>query len=565
MRRIIVDRGISIPVRDGTRLAADLYRPDIAGPLPTVLRRTPYGRGEPAAGASLDATRIVSAGYNLLVQDVRGRHGSGGRFEPYLSEAVDGADTIAWIAGQRWSNGRVFMIGRSYDGATQWLAAGASEAGNAGLTAIAPHMAASQFGEGWTYRSGAFQLGFCMHWVLDDLIRPELAQPDAADEVGAAIDGIEELYKQPARARELLARHAPYYTDWPNLAGDREYWAARAAGPPRPTTASLSIGGWYDIFADATIDAFRQARAAGGTHRLIVGPWSHCVRGGVFPQRRYGLAADEAAADITGEHLDFFALAADAELTPAAPVRLFIMGADQWHDFAAWPPPGTAQQTWYLHSLGGASRPGLPGTLNQDAPAEEPPDAFRADPDDPVPTVGGATLMAGMFVGADCGPLDQRVLDNRPDIARYLSDPLSRDLAVIGTVIAELFVSTSAADADVTARLIDVWPSGRAELICEGIMRGRYHADPRGGSPLIPGQVHQLTITLGATAMVFRAGHRLRLDLAGASFPRFDVNPNTGAVPGEDSGREVALTSIHHRAAIPSHLSLPILDSWPPL
>lgn len=556
--RITIEKRLSVVMRDRVALAADLYRPDLRWPLPTLLRRTAYEHDAAPAGASLDATRLIGAGYNLVVQHVRGRHDSGGTFVPFRQEIDDGADTISWITSQPWSDGHVMMVGRSYDGAAQWLAA---RNGQPALRAITPHVTGSDFYDGWTHFGGAFQLGFCLHWVLTDLILPTV--PDQAELI-RAVDGIADYYRRPWRALRLLRKHAPYYEEWLRQPPAGDFW--RAVAPNRHyesvRAATLNVGGWYDIFLDGTLENYVRMRAQGGDHRLVIGAWSHCVTGGIFPERRYGYSADEAVLDLTGAHLDVFAAASGNQgaARPTAPVRLFIMGVDRWYDFADWPPPQVSSTRWYLHSGGGANTPSGDGWLDPAVPDDEPADIFCSDPMDPVPTCGGATLMTGRYVGADCGPLDQRAIGHRDDILCYTSNLLPEPLAVVGPVTATLYLSSSARDTDVAVKLVDVWPDGRAELLCDGIVRVGHHIAASGNTMAL-GRVHQVAVEVGATGAVLGRGHRVRVDVSGSNFPRFDVNPNTGGKPLTLANGSVvtAVNHIHHSTGKPSHITLPVL------
>lgn len=567
--RIVVEHDVKIPVRDGVLLSADLYRPDTAGEVPVLIRRTPYGKAGSPGGASVDGLRLVRSGYALLVQDVRGRFVSGGTFEPYWNEARDGADTVAWAVRQPWCDGSAGLFGRSYEGMAALLAAAERPPG---LRAVAPHVAGSGFDEGWTRQGGALQLGFLLYWVLYDLLLDGagLSGPELA-EVAGAVNRIDELYRDPDAAADLLDRLAPYYREWLVHPTGHPYWK-RAA--PRDAYAEIDIPvfnltGWYDIFLAGALENYRGIREQGVETRLVVGPWSHCVTGGTFPQRRYGLAADEQRLDVTGLHLDHF----DRHLRgrPAAGpaperVRLFLTGADEWRSFPDWPVPGT--EAYVLH---------LGGRRLVAGPAPEAPgsDVIRHDPADPVPTAGGATALPGQFTGGDCGPLDQREVERRDDVLCFTGAPLTAPLTVVGDTVLTVYVTPDAAGADVTGKLVDVWPDGRAELLCDGIQRlapqpvapvpgaapdpgPKADAGPdpvpdagpdqgAGGAPA-PGRPTEVTVRLGAIGHVFRTGHRVRLEVAAGNTPRFDVHP-----------RVVARHTVHHGGAHPSHLLLPRL------
>ncbi|RSS64689.1 CocE/NonD family hydrolase [Streptomyces sp. WAC07061] len=535
--RIVVEHDLEIPVRDGVLLAADLYRPDTADPVPVLVRRTPYGRSGAPGGASVDGLRLVRAGYALLVQDVRGRFGSGGDFDPYWHEAADGADTVAWAVSQPWCDGSAGLFGRSYEAMAALLAAAERPPG---LGAVVPHVAGSGFDEGWTRQGGAFQLGFALYWVLYDLLL-EGAGLSAAEraEVAGAVDRIDELYRDPAAAADLLDRLAPYYRRWREHPSGDPYWlrAAPRAAYPAIDVPVLHLTGWYDIFLAGALENYRGIRECGNRTRLVVGPWSHCITGGIFPQRRYGLAADEAELDVTALHLEHF----DRHLRRSGegpdrcdPVRLFLTGADAWRTFPDWPVPGTEDLVLHLDGRGLTAGP---------APARSGADLIRHDPADPVPTTGGATALPGQFTGGDCGPLDQREVERRADVLCFTGEPLDAPLTVVGDTVLTVYVTPDAAGADVTAKLVDVHPGGRAELLCDGVRRLAAGADGGGGGGPV-----EVTVAVGAVGHVFRAGHRIRLEVAASNAPRFDVHPPA-----------VAHHTVHHGGDHPSRLLLPRL------
>lgn len=536
-------------MRDGTLLSADLYRPGTDGPVPVLVRRTPYGKSGSPGGASVDGLRLVRSGYALLVQDVRGRFASGGVFEPYWNEAADGADTVAWAVGQPWCDGSAGLFGRSYEAMAALLAAAERPPG---LAAVAPHVAGSGFDEGWTRQGGAFQLGFVLYWVLYDLLLDGagLAGADHA-EVAGAVDRIDDLYRDPDAAADLLDRLAPYYRQWREHPAGHPYWrrAAPRESYPAINVPVLHLTGWYDIFLAGALENCRGIRERGVESLLVVGPWSHCVTGGIFPQRRYGLAADEHRLDVTGLHLDHFDrhLRRRGSGPGPSPVRLFVTGADEWRSFPEWPVPGTEDHVLHLDGRGLTPGP---------APADPGADLIRHDPADPVPTTGGATALPGQFTGADCGPLDQREVERRSDVLCFTGYPLTAPLTVVGDTVLTVFVAPDAAGADVTGKLVDVHPDGRAELLCDGVRRlepaagATQDGEPEegvGAAPA-PGEPVEVTVRLGAVGHVFRAGHRIRLEIAASNAPRFDVHP-----------RVLAHHTVHHGGDHPSRLLLPRL------
>ncbi|MFC5802626.1 CocE/NonD family hydrolase [Streptomyces formicae] len=548
--RIVVDHDLKIPMRDGSLLSADLYRPETSEAVPVLIRRTPYGKSGSPGGASVDGPRLVRSGYALLVQDVRGRFASGGTFEPYWNEAADGADTVAWAVAQPWCDGSAGLFGRSYEAMAALLAAAE---GPPGLAAIAPHVAGSGFDEGWTRQGGAFQLGFVLYWVLYDLLLSGagLTGPELA-EVADAVDRIDDLYRNPDAAADLLDRLAPFYRQWREHPGGDPYWrrAAPRESYPAINVPVLNLTGWYDIFIAGALENYRGIREQGVATTLVVGPWSHCVTGGIFPQRRYGLAADEQHLDVTALHLDHFDRHVRRRGSGAAPgpVRLFLTGADEWRTFPHWPVPGTEE--YVLHLDGRGLTPGS-------APEASGSDLIRHDPADPVPTTGGATALPGQFTGGDCGPLDQREVELRADVLCFTGAELTDPLTVVGDTALTVFVTADAAGADVTGKLVDVHPDGRAELLCDGIRRlepaaavgaAERRQDPGAGAAPAPCEPVEVTVRLGAIGHVFRAGHRIRLEIAASNAPRFDVHPLV-----------VAHHTVHQGGDHPSRLRLPRL------
>jgi putative CocE/NonD family hydrolase len=562
-------------MRDGVELATDVHRPDDGERHPVLLERTPYDRGYvPIAG--LDTLSLIEAGYVIVTQDCRGRFGSEGVFTPFVDEAADGVDAIAWCAAQPWSNGRVGMIGGSYVGATQWLPAGQRPPA---LGAIAPYVTASDYHEGWVYQGGAFQLGFSLRWSLESLALPKLVSREAAGEpvtadiaeLRRALRDIRALYRtRPLRGIPLM-RHAPWYDEWLAHPARDAFWQRLAPQEHYGTTAvpALNIAGWYDIFADGTYRNFQGMRADGATEaarqgqRLIVGPWSHSVDNGIFAERHYGSLAGLGAEDPTTTHRRFFdRWLRDIKGDEESPVRLFVMGTDAWREEPTWPPADAEVRAWYLRGDGRANTARGDGRLASDPPRTEDPDVFLYDPRDPVPTMGGATLNQSGTLGWNSGPWDQRPLEGRADVLVYTSAPLEQPLTVIGTVEAVLHVSSSAVDTDFTAKLVDVHPSGRAEILADGILRMRYRHSLAEPEPLEPGHVEEIRILVGGTANVFRAGHRIRLDVSSSNFPRFDANTNTGGTIAEEgpSAPIPAVNRVFHDAAHPSRLLLPVVQ-----
>jgi len=577
-RRLIMEKDIAIPMRDGVVLRADSTRPDTAEPLPVILVRLPYGKGTLAMQAYAEAQRLAAAGYIVVHQDTRGRFASEGEFYPFRDEAQDGYDSVEWCAAQPWSTGAVGMTGGSYFGATQWLAAIAQPPH---LRAIFPIVTSSDYYEGWTYRGGAFHLGFALLWAL--LLAPDSALRAAhgtgvsgqqgVAEILAAVDDVRRLYGTlPLQAVAVLREYAPYYRDWLEHEASDAYWQSTRINDKyeRITVPAFHVGGWYDLFLGGTIDNYLGMCARGGSEsaranqQLLIAPWAHGAYSGTFAEHSHGWAADLALLNIAGLQIRWFdrwLKGIDNGIDREKPVRIFVMGENTWRNEEAWPLARTAYTPYYLHSDGHANSDAGDGVLSPAAPIEEPADLFLYDPRSPVPTVGGATFLPGLYIAANAGPRDQRSVESRWDVLVYSSEPLTRAVEVTGPVRVTLFAATSAPDTDWTAKLVDVHPDGFARILCDGIVRARFRAGTAEAVPIVPDEPVEYAIDLWATSNLFQPGHRIRIELSSSNFPHFDRNLNTGGQLGTETlaDARLALQTVFHDAQRPSHVLLPVI------
>ena len=577
--RLIVDRDVAVEMRDGTVLRADIYRPDSAEKYPVLLQRTPYDKNVPRISALLlNPVRAASAGYAVMVQDVRGRFASDGEFYTFRHEPEDGYDTIAWAADQPWSAGKVGMFGLSYVGATQWLAAMTTPPG---LATIVPVVTASDYHEGWAYQGGAFELGFNASWTLANLALATLVKRQRAGEQFAA--GFRDEYFRlvddmcrafdtlPLRDLPLLKEHnlAPYYYDWLKHPTDDEYWRQWKieAHHQHITVPALNVGGWYDIFLGGTIRNYLGMQRHGGSpearqyQHLVIGPWKHGVPlSGVSGDMAFGIMAESFAIDFEGVQLrwyDHWLKGLDNGVRSEAPVRLFVMGDNVWRNEQEWPLARTQYTRYYLHSHGRANSLHGDGGLSTTEPGTEQPDRFLYDPRHPVPTRGGPLCC---WPGAlPQGAYDQTVVESRQDVLVYSTPPLSHDVEVTGPVVVTLYAASSAVDTDFTAKLVDVHPSGFVQNLTDGIIRARYRQSTARAEPIAPGKVYAYTIDLWATSNVFKAGHCIRLEISSSNFPRFDRNPNTGRDLATETELVPAIQTVYHDGTYPSHVTLPII------
>ncbi len=544
---------VRVPMRDGVQLSTDLYLPDGPGPSPVVVIRTPYDNT--AASFVARARTLADSGYAVALQDVRGRFDSYGEYEPFRDEGPDGADTIAWLAAQPWSNGRVGMAGRSYSGWTQWTAA---TEGSPHLGAIVPRVMATDLYGGLMWRGGALNLGVLLTWALNTSGR-------TMQEI-APIDWVEAFRTLPVEgAATEVSQDLPFWRDWLAHPTRDAYWDAvdyerRHAEMPVP---ALIIGGWYDVYADDVFRQFAGMRAssspAARQSQAIVGAWTHPLSVGTKTgSLDFGARSlfDLDAAELRWYDRWLKGIPNGAEND--APIRLFVMGANEWRDEREWPLARTDWQRWYLHSGGSANTVAGDGTLSVEPPADEATDRFVYDPDVPVPTNGGCNCCRPDLV--PWGPYDQRDLEMRPDVLCYTSAPLEHDLEVTGPVRVVLWAATDAADTDWTGKLVDVWPSGRAINLCDGIIRARFRNGFDEERLLEPGgEAQRYEIDLMATGNTFLAGHRIRVEISSSNFPRFDRNPNTGVPIGSDAIVRRAHQAVLHDSARPSHIVLPVI------
>lgn len=564
-----LERDCPVPMRDGTILRADVYRPASGGRHPVLLLRTPYNKATAQSGVYEHPAWYARQGYVVVVQDTRGRFASAGAFEPYRREGEDGADTIAWAAELGGGNGRVGTFGFSYAGANQLLAA---QAKPPGLACAVVGCAGADFFDGWTYRGGALQLAFILSWTLgalaipDALKRGERARAEALQILARDMHA---AYARPLAAWLDTQDLPDFFASWIVNAHRNDYWTSLSALPGLADIEipCLHVGGWYDIFLGGTLDVYRRldAAAKGRDHRaqvLAVGPWQH------VPWSRLNGVADFGAAG--DNRIDTLQLAWFDHWLKDRPlgedwgkVSYFLMGANEWRTAAAWPPGDVDSRDLFLHSAGRAARRLDDGVLSATPPGDEPPDIYVYDPSEPVPSLGGASCCRPDI--APVGVYDQRRIESRTDVLTYTTAPFASAVDLVGPVELVLFAATDARDTDWTAKLVDVHPDGTALNICDGIMRARYRVSLEAPSLLAPGEIHEYRIELAATAIRLPAGHSLRLEISSSNFPNYDVNPNTGESPHRAAAFDavVATQIVYHDSAHPSRLTVMIRDGGP--
>jgi putative CocE/NonD family hydrolase len=519
---IVAEHNTPIAMRDGVVLRADIYRPQ--GTVPTLLIRNPYGDG---LFRSAPIVPAAEAGFALVLQHCRGRGNSDGEFRPWLDEGHDGYDTIEWIAQQPWSNGDVVMSGASYLAGCALQAAATRPPA---LRAIVANMTPYDFYDGLNYVGGAFALGSALYWASMQSMLGLMHGLAAGDDVGASFGPVLTLMAdQPAAARTLPLNDLPlpWLREWMAHPQRDEYWQglAETLRHDQIQVPVMHSVGWFDIFLAGTLENHRRL---GGP--LTLGPWSHGPANASTGRLDFGFGASGQSAQLEQRELAFLASRGNHG---DQSVRIFVMGDNVWRDEPAWPLERAVPTRYFLHP---------DGRLDPAEPSSTQPRTYTYDPADPVPTLGGPVLLADATL---VGPQDQRDIETRPDVLVYSTDVLVSDVEVTGPLSVTVRASTSAVSTDWAAKLVDVWPDGRAMSVIDGIIR----------VAATPGEPAEHTIDLVATSQVFKAGHRIRVEISSSNFPRFDRNPGTGLSTADSSELVVSQQAVYPQ----SYLTLPIV------
>jgi putative CocE/NonD family hydrolase len=575
--RVVVEKDVPARTRDGVTLYADVYRPEADGRFPVLLSRLPYDKNLRQRPGDIDY--FVERGYVVIMQDTRGRFASeGDEYYPLIWEMQDGYDAVEWAAGLPYANGQVGTMGQSYLGATQYLLVPSRPPH---LRAAFPVSASADFHQCWVYHTGgAFELGWQVPYAilmardsmarqgLTDALLPILEPDLAAPHIAFAPPLTDAAYRRlPLMAwGNLLAPVGRYLREYLRHPDDGPYWwyinlERQYANVNVPM---YHVTSWYDIFLRGGLTNFcglrRQAmtEAARLQQKLLVGPWAHrfpytVPSSGDTGDIDFGDNARIELHELQLRWFDYWLKGLDTGIQDDAAVKIFVMGENVWRDENEWPLARTQYRPYYFHSQGQANSRDGDGSLSPVAPGDEPADRFVYDPDDPVPSRGGNTLIIPV------GVQDQRAVEARRDVLVYTSEPLTAPLEITGPVTVELYAASSAPDTDFTAKLVDVRPDGYAQNLADGIMRARYRTSRTFPILLSPGEVYRFTIDLWATSHVVFAGHRLRVDISSSNFPRFDRNLNTGADQATSSAWQAAEQTIFHDQRYPSHILLPVI------
>ena len=536
--RTVAERAVSITMPDGVELVHDVIRAKSATPLPTILIRTPYVRklsSFEGLGKQMIGKLIAERGYNFVIQDCRGTGDSGGEFEAYVNEASDGKATIDWIAAQPWSNGKVGMMGQSYVGYVQWAAASTS---TPHLQALVPSITRSRLG---AFPDNAYPLDLALRWLLfmDAWGDPEISKieqlrrfADANYQNKLLAAGFETLPISEA-PQAVFGRNDPIFDHWMEHTDPADpYWDAIDHRDAVPTAAPAHfIAGWHDLFLDEQLEDYAMQRAAGKNPYLTIGPWTH-----VDPANQ---------TSVIGETLRWFnKYLKGIDNLRADPVRLMVIGANEWRSFASWPPP-VNEQAYYLAGNGNRN-----GGLQKIRPKpDNAPSTYTYDPTNPTPNIGGK------LISPEAGTTDNRPLEAREDVLTFTTAPLLEDTTIIGNVAMEIYVKSSAVSTDFYGCICDVLPDGTSLNVCDDLIR----LNPGDGERQPDGSC-KITVSLSSTAYQFKSGHSIRLQVSSGAHPRFARNPGTGELFMHATELVSAEITLFHDAAHPSVLKLPIFE-----
>jgi uncharacterized protein len=560
---IRVEKNVQVPMSDGVTLAADIYFPAGKGPFPVLLVRTPYDKTtETGVGNKphiKSADFFASHGYAVVLMDSRGLYASHGAWRPYIDEAKDGYDTQQWIGQQTWCNGKIGMWGISYPG---YQALAAARYRSSYVKAIMPIGSQSDnFGSVW-YTNGILHLAFALQWAtMQEAVHEKKTLP--------SVDWMKLTTHLPIKSSlDELGVSSPFLTNVITHSTYDDFWKQMSLHDHYKDmdVPTFFVTGWFDDLMHETFTNFtnmrKLSRSEHSRHwqKLLVGPWAH---GDTNITQLEGVDfGSQSSVDLHALELRWFDYHVKGNangLDTEAPIRVFVMGANQWRDLTEWPPATERPTSFYLHSDGFANTRFGGGTLSNDAPKDEPADHYSYDPRNPVPSFGGHGCCAGEM--APFGPRDQRTIQGMLPVLVYSSEPLAKDLEIIGTAELKLSFSTDVPDTDLFITLSDSLPDGRSNLITEGFLRARFRDSLEKPTLLIPHHVYRLTIPLWETAYLFQAKHRIQLQITSSNFPRFDRNLNSDKPLGEGGEADIRIAhqSIYHSKLESSVLILPVL------
>jgi putative CocE/NonD family hydrolase len=588
----VVDQKVMMPMRDGVRLATDIYRPKTDAPVPVVFSRTPYNfntwrDGELSSRTLRTALSWVQKGYAYVVQNERGRYFSEGQWDILGLPLTDGYDAFEWLSSQEWSNGKIGTIGCSSTAEWQMAVASLDHPAHAALIPQGFGAGVGKVGrfneQGNWYRGGVHQMLFTawLYGVEHDIFKPRIPE-GASQEDLIRISRFYDLAPENPRVdmKKSLA-HLPLQDLLKNINGKREIFDKMIRRKPNDPAwqegglyhetmpfnkPSFWFVSWYDVSTGPNLELFNHLRAhpdpnVAENQYLVIAPTLHCgysraTENTLVGERDMG----DARLDYEGlydQWFDHWLKGVDTKLDTLPRIHYYTMGRNTWQTAERWPPRGVEMQTYYLGSDGRANSLFGSGTLTQQPPATDQPDTFAYDPENPVPSYGGNVCCTGNAVQG--GSFDQRGMEARQDILVYTSEPLKEGIEVSGFIEATLYVSSDVRDTDFTIKLIDVYPDGRAFNLDETIQRVRYREGYDKEVFMEKGEVYKLEMSPLSTSNYFEAGHRIRIEVSSSNFPRFARNLNTGGNNYDETKGVIAINKVHHSREYPASVKLPVV------
>jgi len=542
---VIEELEVMVPMRDGTRLSTNIYRPDAEGEFPVILVRSPYGSG---GVGNKNGHFYAPKGYVYISQDARGRYSSEGQFYAFRDDASDGFDTQQWIAEQSWSNGKIGTAGGSYNGFTQWMSAKLNS------PSLVTMMPVDTWFDSYStmHQNGAFFLGVFSYWSVM-MTQPFIVSTEEMEQkkdsilLTLPIINHDSVHGWRVGFYRDLLLHPTRDSFWdPSTVSDEDFSKINAS--------VFNVGGWYDIFLKGTIDSY--VKMTGDNidpeirkkQRLMIGPWKHDWGKRKYGDLDYGEDARVKKKAIELRWMDSQLKGIKNGVIDEPPVKIFTMGINKWRFENEWPLARTNYTKYYFHSGGRANTLNGDGVLSSNLSSTAAVDTFTYDPQNPV--------IAKIMMG----PNDQTYIEERNDVLVYTTEVLDADVEVTGPVTVKLFASSSETNTDFTAKLVDVHPDGKAIRICDGIIRASYRESNIEPSNIEPGKIYEYSIDLWATSNVFLKGHKIRVEISSSNLPRFDRNLNTGEYSAMSKKTKKALQMIYHSKEYPSHILLPIIE-----
>ena len=547
--KVRVKRNVPVPMRDGIKLYANIYKPDADGRFPVILIRLPYGKDEPYCVMPAYGKYFARKGYVCVVQDVRGKYASQGKFEPFFDEAADGYDTLDWIASQSWCDGNIGMTSESYYGYTQWAVAWLN---HPNLKCITPGETFPDIYRIRNYNNSAFCLQTAGTWAYEMNAR-KVNNPLRLDYWHLPLISMDE----DAGVR------CDYYKDWIRHPSRDAYWESVNVCQ-KYNQVKIPVyhwGGWYDVLISGTINGWHGVKEhsdsmeARKNQWLLIAPTDHELTPAETHRiGRIDIGKEAWTYDRLQRFFDYWLKGADNGFDRTPRVEIFTIGDNKWRYEDEWPPARVKYTRYYFHSGGGANTLHGDGLLNTREPGDEPTDGYVYDPINPV------TISLEMQLWSLAQTLKDRAsVEQRADVLVYTTPNLEKDLEITGPITVTLFAASSARDTDFTAALVDVFPDGYTHMIQEGIVRARYRNSDSEASLIEPGKIYEYTIDLWATSYVVKQGHRIIVEISSSNFNRWDRNPNTGHEFGMDAETVKATQTIYHDRQHPSYITLPII------